>query len=142
MLFICTLFSAVSRAQSKSAHELKIDEPVGNEADLSKLPKDYNRIYYKPQHMPSFPGGEKYFYLYLKKYLKLPKETKHIKGKVIVSLVVERDGSLTDINAVRKLRPNIDAAVINVIKKGPRWRPAVDNNRPVRSLYTVSVPIN
>jgi protein TonB len=57
-----------------------------------------------------------------------------------VSFVVEKDGSLTDISAARAPSPTLKEEAMRVVQKSPKWKPGIQNGRPVRVQYTV--PIN
>ncbi len=63
-----------------------------------------------------------------------------VQGKVIIGFVVEKDGRLTNFKIERKLWPEFDKEALRVIRKMPRWKPALLNGKPVRCNYTI--PIN
>ncbi len=65
-----------------------------------------------------------------------------VKGQVVVSFVVERDGSLTDIKVVKDLSYGTGQAAINVLKKAKKWKPGIQNGRPVRVAYTLPISLN
>jgi len=114
-------------------------EPVGNG------PKDViaedNNIYNTAgiEVKPEFPGGIDKFYKYVGKNYQVPEE-EGLKGKVFVSFVVEKDGSLTDIKVIRDIGYGTGKEAIRVLKASPRWNPGEQNGKKVRVLY--SLPIN
>lgn len=63
----------------------------------------------------------------------------NVQGRVIVSFVVERDGSLTDIHTVRSVDPALDREAEKVVSKMPRWTPGVQNGQRVRVRYNIPV---
>ncbi|MGO3107836.1 MAG: energy transducer TonB [Sphingobacterium sp.] len=65
-----------------------------------------------------------------------------VKGQVVVSFVVERDGSLTDIKVVKDLSYGTGQAAINVLKRAKKWKPGIQNGRPVRVAYTLPISLN
>lgn len=65
-----------------------------------------------------------------------------VKGQVVVSFVVERDGSLTDIKVVKDLSYGTGQAAINVLKKAKKWNPGIQNGRPVRVAFTLPITLN
>lgn len=65
-----------------------------------------------------------------------------VKGQVVVSFVVERDGSLTDIKVVKDLSYGTGQAAVNVLKKAKKWKPGIQNGRPVRVAYTLPITLN
>ena len=110
--------------------------------DFSILFLDMNSFFASVEQQPEFPGGLAAFGKYLEKNMKYPgvDRENNVQGKVFVSFVVERDGSLTDITAVRGPSPTLKEEAIRVLQKSPKWRAGVQNGRPVRVQYTV--PIN
>jgi len=89
---------------------------------------------------PSFPGGQKAFYKFLSKNLKYPEKDRETYGTVIINFFIEKDGSLTGIKVAKSLSPDLDAEALRVIKKSPKWIPAMKNHKPVKVQY--KVPIN
>ncbi len=118
--------------------EVTVDEPnPQNSVDPKKIYKMYEQA-------PEFPGGIEKFALYLKQNFNLPPNSNGIKGRVILSFVVELDGSLTDVRVARGLSPDIDKEAIRVISKGPKWHPGIWNSKPVRIAFLthIDMPIN
>jgi TonB family protein len=58
---------------------------------------------------------------------------------VVVSFFVEPDGSLSDIELVRKVAPELDEEVLRVVKAMPKWIPASQNNKPIRAKFTMPI---
>ncbi|WP_448636020.1 TonB family protein [Pedobacter panaciterrae] len=90
---------------------------------------------------PSFPGGMEKFYDYLKKTVKYPKEAqeKNIQGKVFISMIVEKDGSLTNIHIDRKLGGGTDEEAVRVMKASPKWTPGTQGGQKVRVKYNIPI---
>jgi protein TonB len=63
-------------------------------------------------------------------------------GKVIVSFVIDTDGSLVDIKVIKDLGYGTGKEAIRVLKLCPKWTPAVHNGKPVRSEFTLPISIN
>ncbi len=110
-------------------------EPVGN----GPVEED-NTVYSSAglEVQPEFPGGMSGFYKYVAKNYTYP-EGEEINGKVLVSFVVEKDGSLTDIKVIRDLGYGTGAEAIRVLKKMPRWSPGEQNGRKVRCTYNLPI---
>ncbi|HEX8563536.1 MAG TPA: energy transducer TonB [Flavobacterium sp.] len=89
---------------------------------------------------PVFPGGMDKFYKYVGSNYNVPDEP-GLKGKVIVSFVVEKDGSLTDIKVLRDLGYGTKEEAIRVLKKSPRWNPGEQNGKKVRVQYSLPITI-
>ncbi len=90
---------------------------------------------------PTFPGGMDKFYKYLSKSIKYPPMAaeNNIQGKVFASFVVEKDGTLTDIEVVRSLGAGTDEEAIRVLKASPSWTPGVQNGKQVRVKYNIPI---
>ncbi|MES2109002.1 MAG: TonB family protein [Bacteroidota bacterium] len=91
---------------------------------------------------PTFPGGIEQFYQYLGKYIRYPARAreKNEQGKVVISFVVEADGSLSNFRIAQSVSADIDGEALRVMKSSPKWVPAMKDGKPVRIQY--SVPIN
>jgi len=103
--------------------------------------KDQVYDFVSVQKQPAYPGGIAKFYEYIKKEMKYPEAAKKNKteGKVFLSFVVEKDGSLTEIKVTRSLSTETDAEAVRVLKNSPKWTPAQQNNKPVRVKYNINV---
>ena len=75
--------------------------------------------------MPQFPGGPSALFEYLSKNIKYPvvAEENGVQGRVIVTFVVERDGSITDVKVVKSVDPSLDKEAQRVVKSMPHWIP-------------------
>ncbi|MFI5160891.1 MAG: energy transducer TonB [Sphingobacteriales bacterium] len=100
-----------------------------------------NQIFTAVEQEPMPAGGMSSFFKYLGENTKYPDSAakKRIEGKVFVTFVVEKDGSLTDAKILRGVSPDIDAEAIRVISTAPKWKPGIQNGIPVRVQYTVVV---
>jgi protein TonB len=114
-------------------------EPVGNgPADVV----DDNNIYNTAgiEVKPDFPGGMEKFYKYVGNNYRTPEE-EGLKGKVYVTFVVEKDGSLTDIKVVRDIGFGTGKEAVRVLQKCPKWNPGEQNGKKVRVLYSLPITI-
>ncbi|MBK9224263.1 MAG: energy transducer TonB [Flavobacterium sp.] len=89
---------------------------------------------------PSFPGGNDGFYQFIGVNFKQP-EVPQLIGKVFVSFIVEKDGTLTDIRVIKDVGFGAGAEAERVMRLSPRWRPGVKEGKPVRVLNIVAIPI-
>lgn len=114
-------------------------EPVGN--GPSVIAED-NTIYNTAgiEVKPDFPGGMDKFYKFVGKNFQVPEED-GLKGKVFVTFVVEKDGSLTDIKVIRDIGYGTGKEAIRVLKSCPRWNPGEQNGKKVRVLYSLPISI-
>jgi protein TonB len=115
-------------------------EPVGN--GPSQVVEEDNNIYNTAgiEVKPDFPGGIEKFYKFIGKNFQVPEE-EGLKGKVIVSFVVEKDGTLTDIKVLRDIGYGTGKEAIRVLKSCPKWNPGEQNGKKVRVLYSLPISI-
>jgi len=120
--------------------DVTIDEPAGN-SDAKVTEEDPNKIFTSVEQVPEFPGGLDGFGRYLQKSIRYPAVAREngTQGRVIVSFVCERDGSLTDIHVARGIGDGCDEEAVRVIRASPRWKPGIQNGRPVRVAYSVPI---
>jgi protein TonB len=116
-------------------------EPVGT-GTAAVVEEVDNQIYNTAgiEVKPDFPGGINKFYKFVGDNYQTPEED-GLKGKVYVTFVVEKDGSLTDIKVIRDIGYGTGKEAIRVLKKSPRWAPGVQNGKPVRVLYSLPITI-
>ena len=120
--------------------DINIDGPVGN-SDNKVTEADPNQIFAAVEKEPSFrQGGDAGFYAFLGKAIRYPAVDKenNVQGKVIVTFVVETDGSLTSVKALRGPDESLEDEAVRAVKTSPRWFPGIQNGRPVRVQYTIS----
>jgi len=93
------------------------------------------------ESMPSFPGGDAALFKYLGDNIKYPviAQESGIQGRVICQFVVNRDGSIVDIEVVRSVDKSLDAEAVRVISKMPKWTPGKQRGKTVRVKYTLPV---
>jgi protein TonB len=121
--------------------DIKIDEPVGNSDVKQVVEENPNQIFTAVEQSPAFPGGDAKFGAYLSKNIRYPAIARenNVQGRVVLTFVVERDGSLTDIKVLRGLGSGTDEEAVRVLKASPRWKPGIQNGRPVRVQYSIPV---
>lgn len=96
-------------------------------------------IYNKVDKDPEYNGGVEKLNKFLSDNLIYPKDDgeQTIQGKVIVTFIIEKDGSLSNLKIVRGLSPKIDKESLRVLMLSPNWIPGFINGYPVRCLYTL-----
>ncbi len=118
--------------------------------DKKEIQDNKDSVYIVAEKHPEFPGGQGALLNYLNKTLRYPDEERdnNIQGLVIVSFVVRKDGSITDIKILKGATPNLDAEAMRVVKAMPAWIPGerdgealnVGINLPIRLRYTRVIP--
>jgi TonB family protein len=109
----------------------------GSATDKSKQVYPYTRRQVEPQ----FKGGMDALYNYLGNKIEYPDRAarKGIQGMVMLKFVVEKDGSITDIEVLKTPSPDLSDEAIRVLKKSPKWTPGIFFGRTARVQYTLPV---
>lgn len=109
--------------------------------DSFEAKPDINGVYDIVEQMPSFPGGDRKLMEYLASSIQYPLECKEscIQGRVIVTFVVERDGSISHAKVAKSLDPRLDAEALRVVNAMPKWIPGRQNGVTVAVKYTIPV---
>ena len=89
-----------------------------------------------------FPGGMEAMVLFIDRNIKLPKTKKGLKTTVLVSIQINLNGNISDIEILSGVNKEIDQAIIDVIKKMPPWHPATINNTPIDSQQVLGYNIS
>jgi len=99
------------------------------------------QIFMVVESMPEYPGGEAALYTYLAENIKYPQMAKEsgIQGRVFVTFVVERNGSVTDVRILRGIGGGCDEEAIRVVSSMPRWTPGMQRGKAVRVQYNLPV---
>jgi protein TonB len=102
------------------------------------------KIYDVVEVMPQFPGGMDALVTYLQNNIVYPPEAeeKGIEGKVVLTFIVEPDGSITYVKVVSPVDKLLDAEAVRVIKTMPKWIPGMQNGVAVRVKYTAPIAFN
>jgi len=113
------------------SQELEEEEDIGEEP-----------IFVVVESMPTFPDGMNNLMRYLSDNIKYPSQAREmgIQGKVFLSFVVEKDGSVTDVTLLRGIGGGCDEEAIRVVKNMPKWIPGKQRNIPVRVRF--NLPVN
>lgn len=91
--------------------------------------------------MPEFPGGMRGCLDYISQNVKYPVNAQKngTQGKVIVQMVIEKDGTINHVSVVRSINAELDAEAIRVVKSMPKWKPATLKGEAVRCRYTLPI---
>ena len=88
---------------------------------------------------PQFPGGDVALMEFLKKEVRQPDEAKDVKGKVVISVIVETSGELTHFKVARSVHPALDKEALRVAKMMPKWIPGSIYGKLVTSRCCIVV---
>lgn len=108
--------------------EVTVEEPKGE-------------VYVVVEEQPLYPGGNSAMMKFLSDNIKYPVKAQEdgIEGRVITNFVVEKDGSLSDVQVMRGVDPLLDAEAIRVLKSMPNWQPGKQKGEEVRVRFTLPV---
>ena len=124
----------VGGAVLKAKEDIAAPEPPKHVVEETK-------IFTVVEQMPMYPGGDAALMGYLRDNIHYPTVAAEngVQGRVVVGFVVERDGSITDVNILRSVDPSLDREAMRVVKSMPRWTPGKQNGSAVRVKYQVPV---
>lgn len=130
-------------AEKSPTGDINIDRPSG---DLDKgVEPDDNTIYAGAglQVQPQFPGGIDVLRSYVGNNFQTPDVDKDMSVRIIVSFVVEKDGSMTDIKVLKDPGYGLGKEAVRVLKSmKKKWEPGIQNGKAVRSTFTLPISLN
>ena len=135
-----TMYSVDPFSISTENFRLKILTTENNPVQV--IEKDNDSIYNTVEEMPEFPGGMEAMMKYISENVKYPEEAKdkNISGRVFVSFVIEKDGSVNEVKIMRGIGGGCDEEAVRVISAMPKWKPGKQKGKPVRVSYML--PLN
>ena len=103
--------------------------------------KEEQQVFVVVEEMPEFPGGELALRTYIAKAIVYPTVAQEngIQGKVFVTFVVNKDGSVSNAKIARGVDASLDAEALRVVSTLPKWKPGKQRGVPVRVSYTVPI---
>jgi len=156
-----TLFLGLSAnaqdSNNQNANKVEIIEIIEDDNDIvedvldgdwvdmdirDKVVVTQDTVYEVVDQMPEFPGGDAALMQFINKHLTYPdlSEEYGIEGRVMVSFIVETDGSLSDVKVTKSLEMLMDETARGIVSQMPQWKPGIQAGKPVRVLY--NLPIN
>lgn len=127
----------VGQNVSSSSKEYKGNNAVQGKKTFPGVKK--NGIYVVVEEMPRFPGNLDDYISNNVRYPVIAQENR-ITGRVFVSFIIGKDGTVSNLKIVRPVDPSLDKESIRVIKAMPKWIPGKQDGKNVKVLYTI--PIN
>lgn len=125
-------------AESEGENEKEKTEPISPVVvDEKDKPLQFRIV----EQLPEFPGGMTEFIKWLTKNLRYPLAAKHsnIEGRVVVSFIVNTDGSISNTRVARSAHPLLDKEALRVINMMPQWKAGEEMGKPCRTM--ISVPV-
>ena len=114
-----------------------VDEAKNDSCNNCK--QDENGVYDSVEEMPTYPGGVVELMRFVQKNFKYPKEVEElgIQGRIVCTMVINEDGSISDIKVVRSVHPLYDAEFVRVVEAMPKWNPGKHKGKLVKVKYTI-----
>lgn len=138
------LLAAIKKAQAKPYVPPQPDDwrDIDIEPVVCFFPEDTaDGIYDFPEHEAQFPGGQDSLMAYIAKNLKYPSNAKEmsIQGVVYLRFIINTDGTISEIEVLKGVESEMDAEAVRVVREMPKWIPAKNRGKAVRTRYTLPV---
>lgn len=125
--------------------EITFDIEMTEETVIAKLPEhvevkedieeeDAEEVFVIVEEQPHPRGGLQAFYDYINNNIKYPSQARrmNIEGRVFVQFIIEKDGSISQVEAIRGIGESCDEEAVRVVASAPRWEPGKQRGKPVR----------
>lgn len=128
--------------------QVEVIEVIENEPEIEEIEvvdtsiEGEDAIYMVVEKMPEFPGGMEAMWKFLSDHLNYPEEAreKNIEGRSIIQFIVEKDGTISNIELVRSAGDkSLDKEALRVVRMMPKWKPGSQKDNIVRCKYTLPV---
>ena len=125
----------------KEAERIAKAEAEKARKEAEQKAKEEDNIHISVEKMPEFPGGQEAFGSFLSRNLKYPllAQENGIEGRVVCRFVVNKDGSISDIEVVKGVEESLDQEAIRVLKLMPKWIPGRQGGKVVRVMFTQGI---
>ena len=102
---------------------------------------DAEELFIDYEKKPEFPGGQTALERFIKNHLRHPVSVResNLNGRVVCEFIVNKDGSISDIEVVRSNYSAMNDEVVRMLQEMPRWEPATSNGEPVSARYVLPV---
>jgi protein TonB len=129
---------AITTVVGTGAPSAVVSGPVGPVVEAD----DDDRIFDVVEENAQFPGGDEACMKWLQEHIKYPQICieQNVQGRVYVGFVVNRDGSIVDVKIIKSPDNNLSKEAERVVKLMPKWKPAKQGNKTVRSRF--NLPVN
>ena len=142
-LGLLVILSSLAMGFNNLVYATNVDGILGDSVKSfkSNLQQQGGEVYELVSNPAEFPGGNDALSKYLSKNLRYPEvaRKKGIQGRVIVKFVVEKNGSIINVEAIRGTDPELNKEAIRVVTGMPNWKSARDKGRPVSMKYALPI---
>ena len=93
------------------------------------------------QQLHEFPGGMVEMMKWITRTLHYPyaAQKQKIEGRVLVTFIINRDGSIANIKVVKSVHPLLDNEARRVVKLMPHWKPGIEDGKPCRTMFAIPI---
>ena len=100
-----------------------------------------NAVFFECEQKPEFPGGDVALMKYISENIRYPKNAhdNRIEGRVVISFVIQKDGTIGKTKIVRSADPELDAEAERVVRSLPAFTPGEMNGKVVAVWYTIPI---
>ena len=122
-------------------NEVEIEETDTDEDEIVEIEEDDEEFFMVVENMPEFPGGDLGLMKFIQKNVRYPAIAKeyNITGKVYVSFIVDKQGSVTNVKIVRGVDKNLDAEALRVVSLLPKYKPGKQRGKAVVVPYSLPI---
>lgn len=127
-----------------AADDLEV-APDGSDLQVAEIitetETETDEVFHIVEDMPSFPGGQEAYYKYLGSNIEYPKQARElgIEGRVFITFVVNKDGSLSDLQLARGIGGGCDEEALRVFMESPNWVPGKQRGKVVKTRMQAAV---
>lgn len=129
--------------------QLKFDVEVTEETKVEQVvvapvveeKEDVDQIFSVVEETAEPKGGMPAFYKYVSEKMKYPAQARRmgVEGRVFVEFVVNRDGSIVDVKAIKGIGAGCDEEAVRVVQSAPSWKPGKQRGKPVRQKMVIPI---
>ncbi len=129
--------------------QLKFDVEVTEETKVEQVvvapvveeKEDVDQIFSVVEETAEPKGGMPAFYKYVSEKMKYPAQARRmgVEGRVFVEFVVNRDGSIVDVKAIKGIGAGCDEEAVRVVQSAPAWKPGKQRGKPVRQKMVIPI---
>ncbi len=121
-----------------------INTEVKSQTDNAKTEKQKGSVFVVVEEMPKYPGGVDAQVKFLTNNVKFPELARKegVTGKVYVTFVIEKDGSVSNVRVIRGIGSGCDEEAIRVVKAMPKWIPGKQKGKTVRVQFNLPIVFN
>ena len=141
LVLFCSMGAPAQTEDITRSNDLPKSLQSSNDGDSISGMEYVGKVYDVVEEPPSFPGGQTALMSWLAENIHCPSTCKSISGRVLLSFIVETDGTLSNIQIVRKLDTEFDEEFIRAVKAMPKWIPGKQNGQTVRVKYNMPLTI-